>query len=83
MKGSLAVARYTLVEISRRRILLVFFVVGVVGIAVIGIALKLAPLNVSMGPSGVRLQSIVRTSFPISPPPTSQSSARLFFSAGG
>ena len=46
----MAVARYTLLEISRRRILLVFFVIGVVGIAVIGIALKVAPIN--MGSPG-------------------------------
>jgi ABC-type transport system involved in multi-copper enzyme maturation permease subunit len=41
VNGTLAVARYTLIELSRRRLLLVFFVIGAVGIAVIGIALKI------------------------------------------
>jgi ABC-type transport system involved in multi-copper enzyme maturation permease subunit len=40
MNGALAVARYTLVELSRRRILLVFFIIGAGGIALLGIALK-------------------------------------------
>ena len=40
MKGTLAVARYTLLDLSRRRILLVFFIIGAVGIALIGIVLK-------------------------------------------
>lgn len=39
---SLAVARYTLVELTRRRILLVFVIVGAVGIALLGILLKIA-----------------------------------------
>ena len=42
MNGTLAVARYTLLELSRRRILLVFFVVGAVGIVLLGIFLKIA-----------------------------------------
>lgn len=53
MNGTLAVARYTLVELSRRRILLVFFVIGAVGIAVIGTALKIiaavTPSSTSFG----------------------------------
>ncbi|MDQ2942941.1 MAG: hypothetical protein M3R21_04625, partial [Candidatus Dormibacteraeota bacterium] len=57
MNGTLAVARYTLLELSRRRILLVFFVVGALGIAAIGIALKIllsvSPANFSVsGPPG-------------------------------
>ena len=40
MNGAAAVARYTLVELSRRRILLVFFIIGALGIALIGIGLK-------------------------------------------
>jgi ABC-type transport system involved in multi-copper enzyme maturation permease subunit len=40
VNGAVAVARYTLVELSRRRILLVFFIIGALGIALIGIGLK-------------------------------------------
>jgi ABC-type transport system involved in multi-copper enzyme maturation permease subunit len=40
VNGTLAVARYTLVELSRRRILLVFFIVGAAGIALLGVGLK-------------------------------------------
>jgi ABC-type transport system involved in multi-copper enzyme maturation permease subunit len=40
VNGALAVARYTLVEISRRRLLLVFFAIGVVGIGGLGILLR-------------------------------------------
>jgi len=40
VNGTVAVARYTLVELSRRRILLVFFIIGALGIALIGIGLK-------------------------------------------
>lgn len=40
MNGAAAVARYTLVELSRRRILLVFFIIGALGIALIGFGLK-------------------------------------------
>lgn len=40
MNGALAVARYTLVELSRRRILLVFFIIGAGGIALLGIGLR-------------------------------------------
>jgi ABC-type transport system involved in multi-copper enzyme maturation permease subunit len=53
VNGTLAVARYTLLELSRRRILLVFFVIGALGIAAIGVALKIisnvSPANVSFG----------------------------------
>jgi len=49
VNGTLAVARYTLLELSRRKLLLVFFVIGVLGIAAIGIALKLVPTNMSFG----------------------------------
>jgi ABC-type transport system involved in multi-copper enzyme maturation permease subunit len=40
MNGTFAVSRYTLVELSRRRLLLVFFVIGAVGIAGLGIVLR-------------------------------------------
>ena len=40
MNGALAVGRYTLVELSRRRILLVFFILGAVGIVLLGVGLK-------------------------------------------
>jgi ABC-type transport system involved in multi-copper enzyme maturation permease subunit len=54
VNGTLAVARYTLLELSRRKLLLVFFVIGVLGIAAIGLALKIAPVNMqfSGGPPG-------------------------------
>lgn len=42
MNGTLAVARYSLVELSRRRLLLVFFVVGALGIAALALLLYLA-----------------------------------------
>ena len=55
MNGAASVARYTLVELSRRRILLVFFVLGAVGIALIGFGLKIFSSsfvsNVSFGGS--------------------------------
>jgi ABC-type transport system involved in multi-copper enzyme maturation permease subunit len=49
MNGTFAVARYTLIELSRRRILLVFFVIGVLGIAAIGIGLKVFSSAFSSG----------------------------------
>ena len=56
MNGTLAVARYTLIELSRRRILVVFFVLGVLGIAVVGFGLKLFGSSfssgISFGPPG-------------------------------
>ena len=45
MNGALAVSRYTLIELSRRRILLVLFIIGVLGIAVIGAAMKIQSQN--------------------------------------
>ncbi|MEO8745517.1 MAG: hypothetical protein ABI334_09310 [Candidatus Dormiibacterota bacterium] len=41
MNGTLAVARYTLLELTRRRILLVFFIIGAILIALLGIGLKI------------------------------------------
>ena len=57
MNGTLAVARYTLLELSRRRLLLVFFIIGAVGIALIGTIFKIAatvsPTSISFsGPGG-------------------------------
>ncbi len=40
MNGTAAVARYTLLELTRRRILLVFVIVGALGIALIATALR-------------------------------------------
>ncbi|HYL06962.1 MAG TPA: hypothetical protein VEU76_00325, partial [Candidatus Udaeobacter sp.] len=42
MNGTFAVARYTLLELSRRRLLLVFFVVGALGLAALALLLFLA-----------------------------------------
>ncbi len=59
MKGTLSVARYTLIELSRRRILLVFFVIGALGIALLGIGLRLFYSAIisgtQSGPSGTNL----------------------------
>ena len=57
MNGALAVARYTLVELTRRRLLLVFFIIGVAGIAglalLLFVASNLAGANVVVvGPGG-------------------------------
>jgi ABC-type transport system involved in multi-copper enzyme maturation permease subunit len=41
VNGALAVGRYTLVELSRRRILLVFFILGAAGIVLLGVGLRL------------------------------------------
>ena len=41
MNGTLSVTRYTLIELTRRRILIVFFVIGAVGIGLLGLGLKL------------------------------------------
>lgn len=41
MNGTLAVARYTLLELTRRRILLVFLILGAAGIVFVGGGLKL------------------------------------------
>jgi len=45
VNGVAAVARYTLLELSRRRILLVFFIIGALGIAAIGAALKIVSVT--------------------------------------
>ena len=56
MNGALAVVRYSLVELTRRRILIVFFAVGAVGIVGIAALLKVFTTaltgNVSFGSSG-------------------------------
>ncbi|MHB8589140.1 MAG: hypothetical protein ACYDA0_09840 [Candidatus Dormibacteraceae bacterium] len=41
MNGGLAVVRYSLIELSRRRILLVFFILGAAGIALIATGLRI------------------------------------------
>ena len=41
MNGTVAVMRYTLIELTRRRILLVFFIIGVLGIGALGVGVKL------------------------------------------
>jgi ABC-type transport system involved in multi-copper enzyme maturation permease subunit len=43
----MAVARYTLLELTRRRILLVFFIIGAAGIALLGILLKVFSSSIS------------------------------------
>jgi ABC-type transport system involved in multi-copper enzyme maturation permease subunit len=57
MNGTLAVVRYTLIELSRRRILLVFFIIGALGIVALGVGLKIlyavAISNGSIAPSNV------------------------------
>ncbi|HSP08437.1 MAG TPA: hypothetical protein VLU92_02430 [Candidatus Dormibacteraeota bacterium] len=57
MKGTLAVARYTLIELSRRRILLVFFIIGALGILGLGVGLKVlysvSSSSSNFGPSNV------------------------------
>jgi ABC-type transport system involved in multi-copper enzyme maturation permease subunit len=57
VNGTLAIARYTLVELSRRRILLVFFIIGALGILGLGVGLKVLYSVVSsgsqFGPTGV------------------------------
>jgi ABC-type transport system involved in multi-copper enzyme maturation permease subunit len=52
VRGTLAVARYTLIDLSRRRILLVFFIIGAFGIAAIGIVLKVFSSTFSTGAFG-------------------------------
>lgn len=52
MRGTLAVARYTLLDLSRRRILLVFFIIGALGIAAIGTGLKVFSSTFSGGAFG-------------------------------
>ncbi len=54
MNGAASVARFSLIELSRRRILLVFFILGAAGIALIGFGLKIFSSsfvgNVTFGP---------------------------------
>jgi ABC-type transport system involved in multi-copper enzyme maturation permease subunit len=56
VNGAGAVALYTLIELTRRRILLVFFIIGALGIAAIGIGLKVFSNaftgSVTFGPPG-------------------------------
>jgi len=56
LNGAASVARYTLIELTRRRILLVFFIIGALGIAAIGIGLKVFSSaftnGVTFGPPG-------------------------------
>jgi ABC-type transport system involved in multi-copper enzyme maturation permease subunit len=52
MNGAAAVARYTLLDLSRRRVLLVFFVIGAAGIALLGVGLKLLYQVLSSNPGG-------------------------------
>src|SRR5207344_987127 len=49
LNGTLALARYTLVELSRLRFLLVFFIIGAVGILALGVGLKILFSVVSSG----------------------------------
>lgn len=59
MKGTLAVARYTLLDLSRRRILFVFLIIGAGGIAAIGIGLRVFSSaftrGVRFGPAGTEV----------------------------
>jgi ABC-type transport system involved in multi-copper enzyme maturation permease subunit len=59
VNGTLAVARYTLLELSRRRLLLVFFIVGALGLAALALLLFIASnlagaSVVTVGPGGVQ-----------------------------
>lgn len=51
MNGALAVSRYTLLELSRRRILLVFFIIGALGIVALGVGLKVLYQVASSNPN--------------------------------
>ncbi len=74
MNGTFAVARYTLLELSRRRLLLVFFVVGAAGLALLGTVLKIATsvigTNVVVGgppgtpqPDPAQVQQVIELGF--------------------
>jgi len=52
VNGAATVARYTLVELSRRRLLLVFFLIGAAGIALLGAGLKIFASSFSVGIGG-------------------------------
>jgi ABC-type transport system involved in multi-copper enzyme maturation permease subunit len=51
VNGTIAVARYTLLELSRRRLLLVFAIIGAAGIALLGIGLKILYSLITSNPS--------------------------------
>ena len=58
----MSVARYTLIELTRRRILLVFFIIGAAGIALLGILLKVFSSSIAGtfsggGPNGSQFTS--------------------------
>ncbi len=52
MNAALAVARYTMLELSRRRILLVFFIVGLVGLIIFGVGFRVVYSFASSGALG-------------------------------
>lgn len=52
MNGTAAVARYTLLELSRRRVLLVFFLVGSLGIIGLGVGLRILYSLFESNPNG-------------------------------
>jgi hypothetical protein len=58
VNGTAAVARYTLLELSRRKLLLIFFIIGAGGIALLGVVLKIVSTalggNVLIVTSGTR-----------------------------
>jgi len=51
VNGALAVSRYTLLELSRRRVLLVFFIIGALGIIALGGGLKILYQVASSNPN--------------------------------
>ena len=70
MNGAAAVARYTLLELTRRRILLVFFIIGALGIAALGTGLKLFAAELVpqvgeglQGPTQEQLRQLTELSF--------------------
>jgi ABC-type transport system involved in multi-copper enzyme maturation permease subunit len=73
VNGTIAVARYTLIELSRRRLLLVFAIIGVVGIAALGGGLKILYSLITSNPSssgfgntqisGAELDKVIETLF--------------------
>jgi ABC-type transport system involved in multi-copper enzyme maturation permease subunit len=72
VSAALAVARYTLTEMSRRRLLLVFFAIGAIGIAGLGIVLRaFASSFVAVsgggpgfqGPTSEQMQKLTELSF--------------------
>ena len=66
MNGAGAVARYTLVELSRRRILLVFFVLGAAGTLLLGVGLKVLYSlsgNITTNQDPAKLQKFLELSF--------------------